>query len=137
MCTDNVAADRPSVPYSHEIQDPLLSFGGHENIEQWSLDNRDMSISCRTAIPPQAAELPPNGEEGGLHIPQGTGILYQPSIGLKRLESQLLESTKKWKVGVGLKQWETKTISLKYLKLGKSRKKLKWLMNISAIDNKH
>ncbi len=28
-------------------------------------------------------------------------------------------------------------ISLKYPKLGKSRENLKWLMNISAIDNKH
>ena len=47
------------------------------------------------------------------------------------------ESTEERQIGIGLIKWETKTIGLEYLKLGKSRKKLKWLMNISATDNEH
>ena len=47
------------------------------------------------------------------------------------------ESTEERQIGIELIKWETKTISLKYLKLGKSRKKLKWLMNISAANNKY
>jgi len=47
-----------------------------------------------------------------------------------------LKSAKKWKVGFVLIVWERKVISLKYLKLSKSRKQPKWLMHISGIDNK-
>ena len=84
MCTNGEAGDIPSLPCSHEIRDPLPSCEKHESIELWSLDNHDMSISCKMAIPPQAAELPPSDEEGQLHTPQDIEILYQPSIGLKR-----------------------------------------------------
>jgi hypothetical protein len=50
---------------------------------------------------------------------------------------QLLKCTKEWKIGIRLIPRERKMISLKYLKLGKGRKKTKWLMNTSAIDNQH
>jgi hypothetical protein len=52
-------------------------------------------------------------------------------------ELQLPKSTEKRQSGVGLIQWETKMISLECLELGKSRKKIKLLMNISAVNNKH
>src|SRR5258706_3449304 len=62
-----------------------------------------------------------------------------PSYPLDRRGSkpQLPKCTEKWQICIELIQWEGKVISLKYLKLGKSGKKLKLLMNIFAIDNKH
>ena len=48
-----------------------------------------------------------------------------------------MKSMEKWKINTGLVQWERETISLEYTELGESREKLKWFMNISAIDNKH
>ena len=47
------------------------------------------------------------------------------------------ESTEERQIGIELVKWEMKIISFKYLKLGKSRKKPKWLINSSATDNEH
>jgi len=69
----------------------MFSFREHGNIELWSLDDHDRPISCRMAIAPHTAELPPNDEEGGLHTLQGMGILSQPFIGLNTLEAAASE----------------------------------------------
>jgi len=49
---------------------------------------------------------------------------------------QLPKGREKRQIGIGLIKWETKLMSLEYLKLGKSRKQLKWLIHISTIDKK-
>ena len=47
-----------------------------------------------------------------------------------------MESMKERQTGIGLIYWKRQMISLKYLELGKGRKKLERLMNFSSIDNK-
>jgi hypothetical protein len=52
-------------------------------------------------------------------------------------ELQNPKSTEKRKFDIKLIPWKRQAISLKCVKLGKIRKKAKWVMNISAIEHKH
>ena len=52
-------------------------------------------------------------------------------------EPQLMKSMEKWQTDIGLIPRERETIGLEYMELGKSREKLKWFMDISAINIKH
>jgi len=42
-----------------------------------------------------------------------------------------------WQIGIGLIYRLRQVINLKYLQLGRGSKTLKWLMGISAIDDKY